>query len=154
MGRVDHKLVKQRLNEKRSKISDKQFFVSRIVAGYFEDLAVTQTRRYHYNRRVRVLISWKPKDRFVASTNNLNIKINAGNKMVTDIKGRENRFQIVTGCFAHELGHVLYTDFLATQTYVNSMLNYRWYPYAPKLKLSKDLNRENSSNEKEDKANK
>ena len=143
MGRVDHKLVKQRLNEKRSKISDKQFFVSRIVAGYFEDLAVTQTRRYHYNRRVRVLISWKPKDRFVASTNNLNIKINAGNKMVTDIKGRENRFQIVTGCFAHELGHVLYTDFLATQTYVNSMLNYRWYPYAPKLKLSKDLNREN-----------
>ena len=55
MGRVNHKLVKQRLNEKRSKISDKQFFVSRIVAGYFEDLAVTQTRRYQYNRRVRVV---------------------------------------------------------------------------------------------------
>ena len=26
MARVNHKLVKQRLNEKRSKITDKQFF--------------------------------------------------------------------------------------------------------------------------------
>lgn len=156
MGRVDHKLVKQRLNEKRSKISDKQFFVSRIVAGYFEDLAVTQTRRYQYNRRVRVLMSWEPKNKFVASTNNQNIKINAGNKIITDIKGRENRFLIVTGCFAHELGHVLYTDFLAMNTYVNNMLNYIWYPCPPKLKLSKDMNRESDLWEyvKEEPANK
>ena len=156
MGRVNHKLVKQRLNEKRSKISDKQFFVSRIVAGYFEDLAVTQTRRYQYNRRVRVLMSWEPKNKFVASTNNQNIKINAGNKIITDIKGRENRFLIVTGCFAHELGHVLYTDFLAMNTYVNNMLNYIWYPCPPKLKLSKDMNRESDLWEyvKEEPANK
>ena len=37
--RVNHKLVKQRLNEKRSSISDRQFFVSRILAGHFEDMA-------------------------------------------------------------------------------------------------------------------
>ena len=54
MARVNHKLVKQRLNEKRSKITDKQFFSSRMLAGHFEDLAAAQTRRYHYNRRVRV----------------------------------------------------------------------------------------------------
>ena len=51
MARVNHKLVKQRLNEKRSKITDKQFFSSRMLAGHFEDLAAAQTRRYHYNRR-------------------------------------------------------------------------------------------------------
>ena len=39
MARVNHKLVKQRLNEKRSKITDKQFFSSRMLAGHFEDLA-------------------------------------------------------------------------------------------------------------------
>ena len=33
MARVNHKLVKQRLNEKRSKITDRQFFSSRILAG-------------------------------------------------------------------------------------------------------------------------
>ena len=54
MARVNHKLVKQRLNEKRSKITDKQFFSSRMLAGHFEDLAAAQTRRYHYNRRVSV----------------------------------------------------------------------------------------------------
>ena len=37
MARVNHKLVKQRLNEKRSKITDKQFFSSRMLAGHFED---------------------------------------------------------------------------------------------------------------------
>lgn len=62
MARVNHKLVKQRLNEKRSKITDKQFFSSRMLAGHFEDLAAAQTRRYHYNRRVRVNLYWKPKD--------------------------------------------------------------------------------------------
>ena len=38
MARVNHKLVKQRLNEKRSKISDRQFFTSRLLAGHFEDI--------------------------------------------------------------------------------------------------------------------
>ena len=58
MARVNHKLVKQRLNEQRSKISDRQFFSSRLLAGHFEDLAAAQTRRYRYNRRVRVNLYW------------------------------------------------------------------------------------------------
>ena len=49
MARVNHKLVKQRLNEKRSKITDRQFFTSRLFAGHLEDLAAAQTRRYHYS---------------------------------------------------------------------------------------------------------
>lgn len=62
MARVNHKLVKKLLNEKRSKITDRQFFTSRVSAGHFEDMAAAQTRRYKYDRRVRVLLSWKPKD--------------------------------------------------------------------------------------------
>ena len=42
MARVNHKLVKQRLNEKRSKITDRQFFTSRLLAGHFEDMAAAQ----------------------------------------------------------------------------------------------------------------
>lgn len=110
MARVNHKLVKQRLNEKRSKITDKQFFSSRMLAGHFEDLAAAQTRRYHYNRRVRVNLYWKPKDAFTAATDNMQIRINTGHPLVTKVKGRENRYQLVCGMFAHELGHVLFTD--------------------------------------------
>ncbi|MBS5078724.1 MAG: nitric oxide reductase activation protein NorD [Clostridiales bacterium] len=142
MARVNHKLVKQRLNEQRSKISDRQFFSSRLLAGHFEDLAAAQTRRYRYNRRVRVNLYWKPREKHVASTDNMLIRINAGNSMVTKVKGRENRYQIVCGMFAHELGHVLYTDFLAAQTHTNYLGSYRWYPYPPDLKMTADARNE------------
>lgn len=133
MARVSHKRVKQLLNEKRSKITDRQFFTSRILAGHFEDMAAAQTRRYHYNRRVHVHLSWEPKSRDNAATDNEIIKINAGNPFVTKTRGREARYWIVCGMFAHELGHVLYTDFLSTQTWLNSMAGYRWYPAEPPL---------------------
>lgn len=142
MARVNHKLVKQRLNEQRSKISDRQFFSSRLLAGHFEDMAAAQTRRYHYNRRVRVNLYWKPREGHLASTDNLFVRINAGNPMVTKVKGRENRYQIVCGLFAHELGHVLYTDFLAAQTHANYLGTYRWYPYPPDLKTTADARNE------------
>ena len=142
MARVNHKLVKQRLNEQRSKISDRQFFSSRLLAGHFEDLAAAQTRRYHYNRRVRVNLYWKPREKHVASTDNMFVRINAGHPMVTKVKGRENRYQIVCGMFAHELGHVLYTDFLAAQTHANYLGSGRWYPYPPDLKTTADARNE------------
>ena len=138
MARVNHKTVKRLMNEKRSKITDKQFFTSRILAGHFEDMAVAQTKRYHYNRRVHVNIYWKPKVQDGADTNNQVIRINAGHPMVTKVRGRENRYQIVCGLFSHELGHVLYTDFLCSQSYFNALLDERWYPAAPGLKTAKD----------------
>lgn len=118
MAKVNHKRVKQLLNEKRSKISDRQFFTSRMLAGHFEDMAAAQTRRYHYDRRVCVNIDWKPMEPKCAYTDHRQIYINAGNPFVTSVKGRVNRYQIVCGLFAHELGHVLYTDFLAEQTHL------------------------------------
>lgn len=142
-SRVNHKLVKQRLNEKRSSITDRQFFVSRILAGHFEDMAAVQTRRYNYQRRVRVVIVWEPKNRNIACTDNMKIWINAGHPMITKVKGRENRYQIVCGLFAHELGHVLYTDFLSSQTHANYLAAYRWHPTPPIFSMSADVRREN-----------
>ncbi len=142
MARVNHKKVKQLLNEKRSKISDRQFFTSRILALHFEDMAMAQTRRYKYNRRIHVNLFWKPRDKSVACTNNLSVHINSGNKMVTQNRSRETRYQIVCGLFAHELGHCLFTDFLSGQTYDNFMQAYKWYPKPPVLKTSSDLRNE------------
>ncbi|UKI36979.1 MAG: hypothetical protein L6V93_01770 [Clostridiales bacterium] len=138
MARVNHKLVKQRLNEKRSSITDRQFFSSRILAGHFEDIATAQTKRYKCNRRVRVNLYWNSKDGSIACTNNEFIRINCGNKFVTKTKGRENRYNIVAGLFAHELGHVLYTDFLGEQTHTNAFAGHYWYPATPILKSSSD----------------
>lgn len=142
MARVNHKIVKRLIAETRGKITDRQFFTSRVLAGHFEDMAAAQSKRYHYNRRVRVNLYWKPKDPNLAATNNLSIAINTGNKIVTKVKGRERRYQVVCGLFAHELGHVLYTDFLASQSYNNSMASYRWFPAPPVLSTTADKRNE------------
>ena len=138
MARVSHKRVKQLLNENRSKITDKQFFTSRILAGPYEDVAAAQSKRYRYDRRVHVNIYWNPNDGNAASTNNTSIVINAGHPCVTKIRGRMDRYEMVSGLFAHELGHVLYTDFLAKQTYMNYLARYNWYPAPPDLKTTRD----------------
>ena len=104
MARVSHKRVKQLLNEKRSKITDKQFFTSRILAGHFEDVAAAQSKRYHYSRRVRVILYWQPNDSNAARTDNAVIAINAGHSSITKIKGRTARYKKIYGYFAHELG--------------------------------------------------
>ena len=138
MARVNHKLVRQRLDEKRSSITDKQFFTSRLLAGHYEDIVDAQTRRYQYNRRVRVRLFWEPDLGMVADTDDFLIRINTGNKLVTDVVGRENRYQIVSGLFAHELGHVLYTDFPMMQTYANYLANGKWYPQVPEADNSQE----------------
>ena len=44
-----------------------------------------------------------------------------------------------TPCFAHELGHVLYTDFLALQTQMNYLERDLWYPGPPALRTSAEF---------------
>lgn len=143
MARVNHKKVKQMLEETRKKITDRQFFTSRILAGHYEDMAAAQTRRYKYNRRIKMKIIWKPKERSIAVTNNLNILINAGHPIVTKHNRlRKDRYMAVTGLFTHELGHALFTDFLAGQTHANFLAAYKWYPAPPVFKNSADVRRE------------
>lgn len=142
MARTNHKMVKKLMNELRSKITDKQFFTSRALAGYFEDIAVAQTKRYSYNRKIHVILIWKPSANEVAYTDNCTIYINCGFPMVTKIKGRRERFEMVMGLFAHELGHVLFTDFLLSQSHLLALSKVRWYPYPPDLASIKEKENE------------
>ena len=134
MARVSHKKIKQLIAQKQSKITDRQFFTSRILATHFADIAAAQTRRYGYRRRVKLDIKWEPKKPSLACTNNLLIHINAGNPLVTKQKGRQARYEMVSGMFSHELGHVLYTDFLLYQSYHSFMESGKWFPEPPVLR--------------------
>ena len=138
MARVNHKKVKQLIQERRGKISDREFFTSRLLSLHFEDIAAAQTKRYGSRRPVRVHLTWEPDASHAACTNNLTIHINAGNPIITQFSTREERYQMVCGLFAHELGHCLYTDFLASQTYGQEISACRWYPEPPALPTIKD----------------
>lgn len=142
MARVNHKKVKQLIQQKRGKITDQEFFTSRLLARHFEDMAAAQTKRYGASRRVRVHLLWQPGNSDLAYTDNLYITINAGNPAITEFPTREERYQMVCGLFAHELGHCLYTDFLTQQTYRNNLSACRWYPEKPKLARVQDVKNE------------
>lgn len=142
MARVNHKKVKQLIQQKRGKITDQEFFTSRLLARHFEDMAAAQTKRYGASRRVRVRLLWQPGNSDLAYTDNLYITINAGNPAITEFPTREERYQMVLGLFAHELGHCLYTDFLTQQTYRNNLSACRWYPGKPALTRVLDVKNE------------
>lgn len=142
MARVNHKKVKQLIQQKRGKITDQEFFISRLLSHHFEDMAAAQTKRYDASRRVRVHLIWQPENPELAYTDNLYITINAGNPAVTEFPTRGERYQMVLGLFAHELGHCLYTDFLTQQTYRNNLSACRWYPEKPKLARVQDVKNE------------
>ena len=134
MARVSHKKIKQLIAQKQSKITDRQFFTSRILATHFADIAAAQTRRYGCRRRVKLDIMWEPKLPRLACTDNLLIHINAGNPFETKQKGRQVRYEMVSGLFSHELGHVLYTDFLLYQSYHSFLESGKWFPEPPTLR--------------------
>ena len=142
MARVNHKKVKQLIQQKRGKITDQEFFISRLLSRHFEDMAAAQTKRYGASRRVRVHLIWQPGNPELAYTDNLYITINAGNPAITEFPTRGERYQMVLGLFAHELGHCLYTDFLAQQSYRNALSICRWYPDKPKLARVQDAKNE------------
>ena len=134
MARVNHKKVKQLIAQKRKTVTDRQFFSSRLLAGHFEDMAAAQSKRYGYTRRVKVRTVWEPKNQSSAYTDNDLVWVNAGHQLVTAKKTRVDRYDIVCGLFAHELGHVLYTDFLACQSYEIHFQSGRWYPALPPMR--------------------
>ena len=142
MARVNHKKVKQLIQQKRGRITDQEFFTSRLLALHFEDMSAAQTKRYGASRWVRVRLLWQPDNTDLAYTDNLHITINAGNPAVTEFPTRGERYQMVLGLFAHELGHCLYTDFLTQQTYRNNLSACRWYPEKPKLARVQDVKNE------------
>lgn len=142
MARVNHKKIKQLIQQKRGRITDQEFFTSRLLALHFEDVAAAQTKRYGASRRVRVRLLWQPDNTDLAYTDNLHITINAGNPAITEFPTREERYQMVLGLFAHELGHCLYTDFLAQQSYRNALSICRWYPGKPALTRVLDVKNE------------
>lgn len=142
MTRVNHKKVKQLIQQKRGRITDQEFFTSRLLALHFEDVAAAQTKRYGASCRVRVRLLWQPDNTDLAYTDNLIITINAGNPAVTEFPTRGERYQMVLGLFAHELGHCLYTDFLAQQSYRNALSICRWYPGKPALARVLDVKNE------------
>lgn len=127
-----HRKVQQAIAVNKSKITSKQFFTSSVLKKHFEDIAFGVTKKYG-KERIMLTLAYDDKNSKVAYTTGKSIFINAGNKLLGGAN-RDNRYKYVYGLFAHEVGHILYTDFMLSERTIRAILQGSFYPELPKEK--------------------
>lgn len=129
--RTSHREIKKRINQIKYNISDEEFFSSKAFAAYLTDMAEAITRRYKRNIRVATFFDTS-ENAPIAYTNNKEININAGNYITMSFPNRGLKADSMIGLNAHEIGHILFTDFEQATTYFNSLKKGKLYPCLPK----------------------
>lgn len=133
--RADYRLLKKRILEKSSEITDQALFASSTYADYQSRIAEGITRRYRTG--VHVVMDWDERETaHVAYTNNITIHINAANTITSSFPTRLLKSLSLTGMTGHECGHMLFTDFTAAALYLQTLENGGFYPGKPTLSVS------------------
>ena len=125
--RVSHKEMKKRINQQVSQITDEELFRSSAFAAYLTDITESAVNQFKRKIRVWVYYNTDPKA-FIACTDNKHIYINAGNDITNSFPTRQLKVDSLIGLDAHEIGHVLFTDFRASKVYFDEMEAGRLYP--------------------------
>ena len=104
------------INEEIPKITDEELFRSAAFAAYLTDIAETVTGRYKRHIKVRTGYNTRD-DARLAYTDNEEIYINTGNYITRSFPTRVLKADSLIGMNAHEIGHILYTDFSLSSCY-------------------------------------
>lgn len=137
-SKVDHRKIRKMIEDRKSGIKDSQLFTSRLMCSHLEDINTASTKLYSISRKARVNIVWDEKSDEVAWTDKQIIHLNAANSFGLKTCPRKTRYLILLGINGHELGHVLFTDFLAVQSYFNYFYKSVWYPSVPPADTPED----------------
>ena len=106
--------------EEMSRITDEELFRSPAFAAYLTDIAETATERYRKGIRVKTLYDPSP-SAMLACTDNRKITINTGNYITQSFPTRSLKADSLVGLNAHEIGHILYTNFKVAEYYFASL---------------------------------
>ena len=114
--RTSHKRMQHLINEEISKITDEELFCSPAFAAYLTDSAETVTERY--KRKIMVQTGYDTSEGArLAYTDDEKIFINTGNYITNSFPTRVLKADSLMGMNAHEIGHILYTDFSLSSCY-------------------------------------
>lgn len=92
-------------------LTNEQVFTSESIIRYFESMASVLTKRFHSNA-IQVFLLWVDK-KPVAYTDYSQIVIHLKNPLLFPSDqplDRQTVFDLIRGLFAHELGHILFTN--------------------------------------------
>ena len=119
--RTSHKRMQHLINEEIPKITDEELFRSAAFAAYLTDIAETVTGRYKRHIKVRTGYNTRD-DARLAYTDNEEIYINTGNYITRSFPTRVLKADSLIGMNAHEIGHILYTDFSLSSCSVKNLV--------------------------------
>ena len=128
--RTSHLALQRRIENERLKLTDEEVFASGPYSAYLTDMAEASTKRYR--RRTQVRCYWDTDENAaIAFTNNRTISVNAANFLTQSFPTRRLRSDSLVGMNAHEIGHILFTDFNMLQLYLSTLHSGRMYPAEP-----------------------
>lgn len=130
---VNHKKVLELISDRKSSISDIEFFTSPLFKTHLWDITRAVTRRYSGSEIIKINIYWDENDGTVAYTDNRTITINAANPLLKGMH-RQERYFAILGLLCHEIGHCFYTDFRVSADFIKQIAHGKWHPFAPDSK--------------------
>lgn len=125
---------------KISKEKVERLFTSPQLKNNMQAVAAMLTKRYGFELQVVVNLRNHGED-FTAFTDGDRITINCSlaNPVFPDSPLPEERLEIIKGLFAHELGHVLFTNFSDMKKVRKAFNELGWFPYRPKNENGEDI---------------
>ena len=101
------KVLRRLLNEAKDKMTDEEFFTSKVMKQHFESIIEGVCKTFKRHIAIRIINEGSS----VASTNGNTITVNLNNDWIKGQPTRLDRYYIIVGIILHECGHILYTDF-------------------------------------------
>lgn len=128
--RTSHCKIKQEITAQKSKLTDEEIFTSNQFSAYLTDIAETVTKRYGRGMKVNTF-SDTSKEAKLAYTNNQFIFINVTNYIIQNLPNKTLKTDSILGFLGHEIGHILYTDFIMLFLYRDKLKKGTFYPKEP-----------------------
>lgn len=127
--RTSHRAIRKMILDRKSKITDEEFFTSKAYNAYLTDLVEAATKRY--KKPIRVICAYIADDPTVAFTDFNGVYINAANHLTTSFPSRKLKSLSLVGFASHETGHILYTDNSVWDSCFRRLQAGRFYPSEP-----------------------
>ncbi len=118
------KVLRRLLNEAKDKMTDEEFFTTKVMKLHFESIIEGVCKTFKRHIEVQIINYGSS----VACTNGDMITVNLNNDWIKSQPTRLDKYYIIVGIILHECGHILYTDFKLMEKCFDALVHNRLFP--------------------------
>ena len=118
------KVLRRLLNETKDKMTDEEFFTSKVMKQHFESIIEGVCKTFKRHVKIQITNSGSK----VACTDGDTITVNLNNDWIKEQPTRIEKYYVIVGIILHECGHILYTDFKLMEKCFDALEHNRLFP--------------------------